>query len=271
MPVTPRVSTPGEFLYGGYALGAGLVALEAASGRPAVWATAQYLSFASTGSTLDLQVTLAASGRRVTQGRAVGRVGDREILTVNAALGVGDLPADGTWVTPPDVPRPEACPPRVLPPFIVNSVLNRVEMRVAKGRMMGDLDGRPGDGESAFWARMPDHLDTSVATLAILGDYVSGAVSQPLGRRTMGRSLDNTLRVVRIAPTEWVLCDILMHGLHAGFAHGEARLWTEDGVLLAVASQTVSVRFWDRDAVRCVRTSTDRPRSARSTRSLSSA
>ena len=46
----------------GAAWGAALVALEAASGRPTVWSTCQYLSFAPTGSVLDLTVTLAAVG-----------------------------------------------------------------------------------------------------------------------------------------------------------------------------------------------------------------
>ena len=96
LPVSPGICTRGNFLFGGCGLGAALVALEAASGRPTVWATAQYLAFAPTGSTLDLVVTLAAEGHRVTQARAVGRVGDKEILTVNAALGgPGDLDAEG--------------------------------------------------------------------------------------------------------------------------------------------------------------------------------
>ena len=46
MHVTPQLTTPGNFLFGGCALGAALVALEAASGRPTVWATGHYLSYA---------------------------------------------------------------------------------------------------------------------------------------------------------------------------------------------------------------------------------
>ena len=77
--VVPELTTPGNFLFGGCGLGAALVALEAASGRPTVWSTAQYLSFAPTDSVLDLTVTLAAEGHRVTQARAVGRVGDTDL------------------------------------------------------------------------------------------------------------------------------------------------------------------------------------------------
>jgi acyl-CoA thioesterase len=128
--------------------------------------------------------------------------------------------------------------------MFADTVLARVEHRVADGRLFSELDGRPGPSHSAFWARVPGHLEPSAATLAVIGDYVSGGVSQPLGVRTMGRSLDNTLRVVRLVPTTWVLCDIHMHALANGFGHGLAHLWAEDGTLLGTASQSISVRLW---------------------------
>ena len=148
--------------------------------------------------------------------------------------------------------------------MFADSVLSRVEVRAAKGRMMEALDGKPGDGSSAFWARLPGHLEPSAATLAIIGDYVSGGLSEPLGQRTMGRSLDNTIRVARVVPTEWILCDIHMHALARGIAQGLAYLWSEDGVLLATASQSLSARLWPRRHARLRAISNDRPRSARS-------
>jgi acyl-CoA thioesterase len=134
-----------------------------------------------------------------------------------------------------------------VPPIFADSVLSRVEVRVAKGRMMEEMNGEPGDGSSSFWARLPGHLEPSAATLAIIGDYVSGGLSEPLGKRIMGRSLDNTIRVARIIPTEWILCDIRMHALARGFAQGLAFLWSEDGVLLGTASQSLSARLWPGD------------------------
>jgi acyl-CoA thioesterase len=248
LPVTSAVCTPGRFLYGGCGLAAGIVALEAASGRPVVWATAQYLAYAPTGSVVEWEAVVAASGRNTTQGRAIGRLGDAEVLTVNAALGRHDIDMEGTWVEAPTVPAPEDCPVLEIPPMFADSVLVRVEQRMARGRLMRDLDGSPGDARSAFWARVPGHLEPSAATLAVIGDYVSGGVSQPLGVRTMGRSLDNTLRVARLVPTEWILCDIQMHALAHGFGHGLAHLWAQDGTLLGTASQSISVRRWPGDA-----------------------
>jgi acyl-CoA thioesterase-2 len=249
MRVEPHLTTPGNFLFGGCGLGAALVALEGAAERPTVWATAQYLSYAPTHSVVDWEVTLAVAGGHVTQGRAVARVDGREILTVNGALGQDELEVSGIWVEPPDVAPPDECPPRFLPAMFRNTILDRVEVRVAKGLMFDDMDGQPGSPDSALWARVPGHLSPSAATLAIFGDYVSGGVSHPLGRRTMGRSLDNTLRVAQLKPTEWVLCDIRMHALVGGYAQGIAFLWSQDGDLLATASQSTGVHLWPGDAV----------------------
>jgi acyl-CoA thioesterase len=119
-------------------------------------------------------------------------------------------------------------------------------VRVAKGRTFEDIttgDGVPGDPDSALWARVPGHLEPSAATLAILGDYVTGGMAQPIGRRVFSRSLDNTLRVVRLEPTEWVLCDIRIQALAGGYGQGTAFLWSESGNLLATASQSMSVRY----------------------------
>jgi acyl-CoA thioesterase-2 len=244
MTVAPELTTPGNFLFGGCGLGAALVALEEASGRPTIWATGQYLSYAPTHSVLEWEVTLAVVGGRVTQGRAVGHVGEREILTVNAALGSNQLALHGVWVEPPLVPAPEDCPPRFLPAMFRNTIMDRIEVRVAKGFTLDELTGASGGPDSALWARVPGHLAPSAGTLAIFGDYVSGGASQPLGRRSRGRSLDNTLRVVQLKPTEWVLCDIRIHALIDGYAQGVAFLWSQDGELLATASQSFVVRLW---------------------------
>jgi acyl-CoA thioesterase len=50
--------------------------------------------------------------------------------------------------------------------------------------------------------------------------------------------LDNTIRVQRLKPTNWVLCDIRVDGVNNGFGHGSVFLWAQDGTLLATASQS---------------------------------
>src|SRR2546425_491965 len=77
---------------------------------------------------------------------------------------------------------------------------------------------------------------------AALGDFLAPGVAQATGMPTRGRSLDNTLRVVELVPTEWVLLDTHVDVVANGFGHGRINLWAEDGTLMAIASQTVTVR-----------------------------
>lgn len=245
LEVTPGISAGGRFLFGGCGLAAGIEAMEEASGRPCVWAAAQYLSYAGVGSVLDLDVTLAVTGHQMTQARCVGRVGDQEIFTVNAALGERTFDHTGLWAQAPDVPPPSASPVRVHPPELAESVIGRVESRVAEGRQFTELDGTVGSGRSALWCRMPELLEPSAAALAVLGDFVPSGIGQAIGLPAGGNSLDNTLRVVRVVPTEWVLVDLRIHAIDRGFGHGLAHLWAEDGSLLATASQSVIVRLWE--------------------------
>jgi acyl-CoA thioesterase II len=243
LPVVPELATGGGFLFGGCGLAAAIAALEASTGRPLIWATAQYLSYARPPAVLDLDVTIAVSGRQTTQARAVGRVAGDEIFTVNAALGRRPLEAGGTWAEQPEVPDPGGCPRRVLDVHHEGTIMSQVEMRLADARDLRDLEGTPGSGRSALWARVPG-LDAGAGMLGILGDWVPFGVGQALGRRAGGNSLDNTLRVARIVPTEWVLLDIRVHAIANGFAHGLVHLWAEDGTLLGTASQSCIVRFW---------------------------
>jgi acyl-CoA thioesterase II len=243
LPVAPRLSTGGGFLFGGAGLAAATAALEVATGRPLVWASAQYLSYARPPSVLDIEVALAVTGHQISQARATGRVDDVEIFTVNAALGRRPFEAAGSWAVRPDVPGPDDCPRRHLDPHHDDTIMSTIEMRLAEARQMEELDGTPGDGRSAVWARVPD-LDISAATLGVLGDWVPFGIGQALGARAGGNSLDNSLRVVDLVPTDWVLLDIRVSAVAHGFGHGLVHLWAEDGSLLATASQSAIVRYW---------------------------
>lgn len=246
LPVTAGLAASGGFLFGGCGLAGAIEALERTTGRPLVWATGQYLSYAKPGSIVDLDVTVAVEGRNSTQARVTGHVADREIFTVNAALGARDAAHDQTWARPLDVPPPEECELRSMRMPDEETIMNRVEVRLAKARDWAALPGNPVEGgRSALWARIPELADPSAASLAILGDYVPFGIGQALGAYAGGNSLDNTLRVGRIVPTEWVLIDITVDAIGNGFGHGTVHLFATDGTLMATASQSTIVRFWD--------------------------
>ena len=244
LPVVPTLCTTGGFLFGGCGLGACIAAMELVTDRPLVWATGQFLSYANPPSVMDIDVTVAADGRSITQARAVARVGGREILTANAALGARSFPHEGQWATmPTDVPGPDECAPRESPFPVEGTIMERLDQRLAVGRHFAEEphDGTV-DGRSAVWTRMPELLEMSAGSLAILGDYVPMGIWQALGEPTMSNSLDNTLRMLRVVPTEWVLLEIEVDGVHHGFGHGKVHLWAQDGTLMATASQSSIVR-----------------------------
>jgi acyl-CoA thioesterase-2 len=246
LPVTKGISTTGGFLFGGSGLGAAISALEGTSGRTCIWATAQYLSYARPGEVVDIDVTVAVEGHQITQARAVCHVADREILTVNSALGDRPIEHAGQWEQmPADLPAPETCPPRTHRTDGAGTINERLDQRLVKGRAWEELDGVSGDGQVLLWARIPDVIEGVDATaLAILGDFVPMGIGQALGVLGGGNSLDNTLRVGRVVPTEWVLMDIRVHAVERGFGHGLVHMFAENGTLLATASQSVIVRLW---------------------------
>ena len=239
LPITDGIATREKFLFGGCGLGAAVEAMEAVCDRPVVWATAQYLSFAMAGSIMDLDVTIAVSGKRTSQARVVGKVGDREILTVNAALGSKDIPIDEQYRTMPVVPDPLECPSRGELVEDTGSIMTRFDMRLALGTPWDRFDGTPGHdgtlgarGSGCPMSTSRPRRSRSSATTC------PSASRSPWATGPRRNSLDNTIRVQRLVPTEWVLCDVRIDGIHDGFGHGSVYLWSADGTLLATASQS---------------------------------
>lgn len=246
LPVTEDVCTPLGFLYGGAGLAAGVAAMEEATARPVLWATAQFLASAYPPATLDFRIALGAEGGQIAQARVVATADDgTEVLVVTGAFGNRPIEAAGDWLAAPEgLPPPDACPPRIHQHATPTGIITRLDMRIAEGRQPDELDGTPGTGRTRLWARAPGLDLTDGAVLALLADYVPFGVGQALGQRAGGTSLDTTLRVVRVVPTEWLLLDVRIAAVDRGVAHGQLDMWTADGTLLATASQSAVVRFW---------------------------
>ena len=245
------VGPPGRaFMFGGVGLAAGIKAMEQTCGRPVVWATAQYLSFARPPSILDLDVWVPTQGRHNSQARVIAHVGDKEVLTINGALGSRSDAYDGQWVAAPDVPPPEACEESDRWRGRDDDLHSRLEVRVARGRHERAVRPRAAsqDGRLVLWCRTREGQEMDAGLLAIMADHVPSGIGAALGRNAGGNSLDNTIRFLRIVPTEWVLCDITISAISGGFAHGDIRLFAPDGRLMATASQSMIVRVHDEKA-----------------------
>jgi acyl-CoA thioesterase II len=243
LDLAPRVLTPAGAMHGGAALATVVEALEGTVGRPLIWATAHYLSHAGPTGTLDVDVTIEVAGNRTTQARATLALGDTEVLTAAASLGGRDFPFEGRWIEPPDVPGPHDAPCRPLVPPPTESVVHHYEVRFADGRTTDQLDGTRGPGRSAVWCRLPaGRSSVGAGDVALVGDLVVLGLSDAIGVPSTANSLDNTIRIVESAESEWVLVDIKVDAVARGYAHAGAALWTEHGTLLGLASQTLVLR-----------------------------
>jgi acyl-CoA thioesterase len=249
LEVTPQLCVghpDSQFLFGGAGMAAGLAAIEAATGRPTVWAAAQYLSYARPGTLLDLAVEVPVGGKYTSQARVTARAGNQEILTVNAAL--GDRPGfpEVQWAAMPEVPGPDACPAMEYNWIRREDDINGVfHQRVAAGRFgAAREDGGPSpDGIARLWVAPRDEaLAVDRILLAVMADFLPSGVGNALGTSAGGNSLDNTIRFARAVPTRWVLADIRIHAVAQGFVHGRVHLFAQSGALLATASQSMILR-----------------------------
>jgi acyl-CoA thioesterase len=242
MEVVRNLTSGTGALFGGCGLGACIEVMEQVTGRPCIWATAQFLSYARPPSIVELDCYEVVRGHQISQARVIAHVGDTEILTVVGALGMRPLELEGQWATRPVVPPPDECPPRPMMNHHAGTLSSRLDARLANARPFYEFPAEQGSGNSALWVRMPEVLEMSAAALAIIGDFVPFGIGQALGQRAGGNSLDNTLRIAHRVPTDWVLADVRVHAVGDGFGHGLVHLWAEDGTLLGTASQSTIVR-----------------------------
>lgn len=244
LPVVPKTTGGRGSLFGGAGLAAGIVALEQATEKPIIWATGQYLSLTQQPVTLDLEVILPARGRNVTQGRAVGHLEDKEVITVLGACGERPNVASGLWNVIPEVRAPEDC--LLLERNHEESTIHdHMEIRIARGMFGFSGTGEPsGDNKSLLWVRMPG-VEHDAGALAIIADYMPSSLGNAMGKIMSCTSLDNTIRIANRAPSEWVLCENEIEFVGNGFGYGRVNMWSETGTLLATASQSIIVRLPD--------------------------
>jgi acyl-CoA thioesterase len=240
------VGPPGRsFMFGGVGLAASIRAMEGALGRPVIWATAQYLSYARTPAVVDFDVFVSAHGRHTSQARVSARVGEQEVINALAALGERQSPYSGQWSSAPDVPPPEACDPSHRWDDRENDLHSRMDVRVALGRHGASEAGEgemSEDGRLVLWLRARNDEPVDSAMLAIMADHVPSGIGNALGLNAGANSLDNTIRFRRVVPTDWVLADIQIHAVEAGFVHGALKLYARSGELMATASQSMILR-----------------------------
>ncbi|MCU4186710.1 thioesterase family protein [Acidiferrimicrobium sp. IK] len=235
--LTDELSRPDARFYGGTGLAVVTAAIELETQRRALWATAQFVSSAATGDRFECQVEVLAAGRRSSQVRVTGRVDGRLVFSGLGAAGEARTgPLEAQFGQMPVVPPPLECP-RWAPP-------RAFARRGERPGWLSITDARAAGEGGAMWMHLEGRPLTRAA-LAFLSDTLPSAVVRASGRDGAGTSLDNTVRFGPEPEGDWMLVDVDPHMIASGYLHGAARLWSERGRLLGIASQTASVMLFE--------------------------
>jgi acyl-CoA thioesterase len=243
--VSSVLARPDERLYGGAAVSLSVAAAAARSGRDPVWVTTQFVSTTMLGSVVDLDVEVLAEGRRSSQLRVTGIAEHGVVFASLGACGVLRPEAmTGTFEQMPVVTPPEVG-------GIAFGSRSDIEVgwhTVTEVRTAEILDHPDeGPGRLCLWLRRRDGGPVTPAVSAYLADLIPLSIVRGCGLLGAGTSLDNTIRIGAAAETEWILLDMRPNLAIGGYGHGVANVWTQDGQLLAVASQTASLMAFDFD------------------------
>lgn len=240
----PELCTPFGFLYGGSGIAASIEAAERATGRPLQWITTQFIGSPSPDSEVELQVTVPAEGRVTTQSQVMATVDGGAVFTSLCAHTIRQGGDGAQFVSMPEVPPPDECPP-MSGPFEIdlsNSFFRTMERRLAAGTFGMEAVGKPQSGGLSIWTRVVDDEIGTPASQAYVADIIPMGIGAALGALPGATSIDNTLRVIDTEPTDWVLLELIPEGFHRSIGHGSLRMWNADGRLMSTAQQTCIVR-----------------------------
>jgi acyl-CoA thioesterase len=260
--VEDRLSRMDARLYGGTAIAVSIATAEELTRRPVLWMTTQFVATAAQDTEISVLAEVLAPGKRTNQVRITGT--DPDGVAVFASLGATGHHREGGLtgefermpkVSPPDDATVADNPfavmakaagveregPATMPSFPRDTgFASVVEMRSA------DVIDHPdaGDGRICMWLRRKDREAVTPALAAFMADMVPMSVALAAGVMAGGPSLDNSIRSGTFVETEWILLDLRPHLAAGDYGHGSAHIWSEDGHLMATASQTASmIRF----------------------------
>ena len=231
-----------RFLFGGVGSALCIETLRQTLGREVCAFALQFVEPTRSGEDLRLEV-VRANGRAFQQAAIEGRVGDRLVLAGLASL--GSIPHGLALDSPPmpQTPPPLDCPLALGHAHAHEDAHSRMEIRLARGRY-GVFSKAPpsGDRHVLFWMR-PANGPLHVTHLAMAADFLPSTASDAFATRAGGSSLDNSFRLIDLAPTDWALCHLAIRGAHDGVAHGSVEIWAQDGRLMALGSQSFLPRL----------------------------
>lgn len=239
LPVTTAVLAGSGSLYGGCATAAVLEVAELQGSLPPRWVSVQFVSAAAAGSEVRLSTTVLSQGRTVAHLGVDGVDAADGRLVFRGSVTVGERRPLGEWGQPaPAVPGWDASEPFEHRSH-AGTFAERLEWRLVP------TDEKSGSGAAAWWVNCGG-LDEAESAAAVLSDYATYAIGRASGHDIGGMSVDNTVRLHSNAPVVGALLLVVhVDALDHGFGTVTARIWREDGGLLATSSQTMVLNPWN--------------------------
>ncbi len=229
-------------LFGGTAIAASVMAMEAATERDVQWITTQFVRPAQNGETIELQTDVLASGRRTAQVRVTASVGDTIVFTSIGSTGVRiDSGLTGQFERMPSIGGPDDATDSWQGHTRMGQIPDDPTFRRAVEYRHAPM--REGPGPVLMWSRFSNGQPMTPAGLAFVADMVPVAIARGAGKLGAGTSLDNSMRFGAVPETEWVLLELQGNLAAGGYGHGLVRVWAEDGTYLAIGSQTASMIY----------------------------
>lgn len=241
-------------LYGGTAIAVSITAAELVSQRRAIWMTTQFVATAPPLERISVHAEILAPGRRTNQVRVTGTNSAGEIMF--ASLGATGIHTPegltGVFERAPSVDSPGESETTSSPfvsvarnagitaelPDMPDVGFNTViEFREPAIHFHPD----PGPGRICVWVRRRDRTPVTPALASYMADMIPLGIAHACDVVAGGISLDNTIRLGSFDQTEWVLLDLRPHLAIGNYGHGSAHIWSENGHLLATASQSASM------------------------------
>jgi len=239
---------------GGVLMGAGLRALEAEVADPAyrlASATAVFCEPVREGE-LFFEATILRRGGAGIQGRVTVYQGTSRGpgLEVSATFVRDRAGPDVVGVEPPKVASWADSRPS-LERRVPLRFFEHFEDRIALGHLWMERDWEPREGTFARWLRFlnPPMRDGFLDPCALpaVADLMPPALVQMLGPkhpRFFAPSLDLTLHFLEPGQGDKVLLFSKCRRARAGYATAEVEVWSEQGRLLAYATQVMMLRGW---------------------------
>ena len=240
--ITYKLMSPRGSFYGGAGLALACAMMEHATARDTVWCTAQFASGAAHGERIELESDVVAHGHRTSQVRVTARVDGREVFTSVGATGAAGGRTTRTFASMPSVSPPEDSASQSWPTGFDREKTHFGTTEIREAVVHGGNEGSA-TPSMALWARIDGTPTWTPTLLGYVADVVPMSIHRALGtRQPGGMSLDNSLRVGPRVDTDWLLLALHAEAAHEGYGHGSVHLWSPDGVLAGVASQTFALR-----------------------------